>query len=104
MHTLPFALAGFEVQQVAVGETTITITAQAISPTATCPSCQQVSHHVHSSYTRSPHDLPISGQSVQLALRVRRFRCPNRQCAQQTFVERIPEVVPVQARRTTLGG
>jgi transposase len=46
-------------------------------------------------------DLPVSGQKVQLVLRVRRFRCANQRCCQQTFVERIPEVVPVQARRTT---
>ena len=97
---LPFSLVGFEIQQVRVSETALTTTACAVSPTATCPSCQQVSHRVHSYYTRSPHDLPISGQNVQLALRVRRFRCPNRQCSQQTFAERIPEVVPVQARRT----
>ncbi len=59
-----------------------------------------VSHHVHSYYTRSPHDLPISGQVVQLVLRVRRFRCQNRQCPRQTFAERLPEL-PVSGRQTT---
>ena len=101
LRTLPFSLPGFEIQQVTAGETTITITAHAISRTATCPSCQQDSHCIHSYYTRSPADLPISGLRVQLVLRVRRFRCSNRQCSRHTFVERIPEVVPLQARRTT---
>ena len=78
----------------------MTITACAISPTAVCPSCQQISHRVHSYYTRSPQDLPISGQMVQLVLRVRRFRCQNRQCQRQTFAERLPDL-PVSARQTT---
>ena len=101
MRTLPFALPGFELQEISCGEAILTITARAISPEAICPSCEQTSHRVHSYYTRSPADLPVSGQRIQLVLQVRRFRCQNRQCQQQTFVERVPDVVPVQARRTT---
>ncbi len=52
-------------------------------------------------FFRTPHDLPVSGQAVRLVLRVRRFRCQNQQCRQQTFVERLPEVVPRYGRRTT---
>jgi transposase len=101
LRTLPFALPGFELQEISCGEAILTITARAISPEAICPSCEQTSHRVHSYYTRSPADLPVSGQRIQLVLQVRRFRCQNRQCQQQTFVERVPDVVPVQARRTT---
>ena len=43
----------------------------------------------------------MSGRAVHLILHVRRFRCQNQQCQQQTFVERLPEVVPRYARRTT---
>jgi len=88
-------------QHVTCAETTLTITARATSPTAVCPTCQQRSHRIHSYYSRSPQDLPVSGQAVHLVLHVRRFRCQNRQCRQQTFVERLPEVVPRYARRTT---
>ena len=88
-------------QHVAYAESTLTITARATSPTAVCPACQQRSHRVHSYYCRSPQDLPVSGQVVHLELHVRRFCCQNRQCPQQTFVERLPEVVPRYARRTT---
>src|SRR6266849_9789669 len=42
--TPPFSFRGFEIQQVYCGETTLTNTVRAISPTAACPSCQQVSH------------------------------------------------------------
>jgi transposase len=101
LRTLPFSLPGFEIQQVSCGQTTLTIRARSISLEAVCPSCEQLSPRVHSYYTRSPADLPVSGQRVQLILQVRRFRCQNRLCQQQTFVERVPDVVPVQARRTT---
>jgi transposase len=71
-----------------------------MTPTAICPRCHQGSQRVHSYYLRTPHDLPISGQIVQLQLRVRRFRCQNRACVQKTFAERLPELVPVHAQRT----
>lgn len=101
MFTIPFSIPGFEMQQVTCAETTMIITARATSPTAVCPACQQRSHRVHSYYRRSPQDLPVREQAVHLILHVRRFRCQNRQCPQQTFVECLPEVVPRYARRTT---
>ena len=62
------------------------------------------SHRIHSYDTRSPADLPISGQQVRLVLRVRHFRCSNQQCCRHTFAERIPGVVRLQARQTTRPG
>jgi hypothetical protein len=91
---LPFSLPGFEVQEITTGETVLTITAGATAPTALCPTCGQESHRLHSYYTRRPADLPVSGHPVRLCLRVRRFRCQNPTCQQQTFVEPLPEVVP----------
>src|SRR5436190_21860028 len=81
---LPFPLPGFEVQEILSTEAAITIMACATKPTATCPACQQESHRLHSYYTRSPADLPVSGLTVRLSLRVRRFRCQNPECQQQT--------------------
>src|SRR5438552_10106416 len=98
---LPFSLPGFEIEQAVEGETGLTIKARAVSLSASCPSCHQISRRIHSYYSRCPADLPVSGRRVRLVLHVRRFRCPNPQCRQQTFVERLPDVVPVQARRTT---
>lgn len=68
---------------------------------AACPTCGQSSRSIHSWYQRSPHDLPSSGQGVQLNLHVRRFRCRNQACPRQTFAERLPEIVPVSVQRTT---
>jgi transposase len=97
---LPFSLPGFEVQEISCVEAVLTITACATVPTALCPTCGQESHRLHSYYTRRPTDLPVSGQTVRLCLRVRRFRCQNQACQQQTFVEPLPEAVPRYGRQT----
>lgn len=99
MPTIPFSLPGFAIQHITTLREILTITACATSPTAVCPSCQHASRRVHSYYTRSPQDLPVSGHIVQLVLRVRRFRCLNLHCPRQTFAERLPDL-PVSARQT----
>jgi len=55
---------------------------------------------IHSYYLRAPQDLPSSGLSVHLRLRLRRFRCQNEDCPRHTFAERLPELVAVSAQRT----
>jgi hypothetical protein len=62
------------------------------------PTCGPIVKVFH--YTRSPRDVPISGYRVQLVLHVQRFRCPNRLCQRKTFVERLPQLVPVYGQRT----
>jgi transposase len=78
----------------------LVICASSQSVQAECPACHAVSQRVHSYYRRSARDLPVSGQAVQLQLRVRRFRCLNPQCSQKTFAERLPDLVVPTARRT----
>ena len=67
---------------------------------AACPSCGAVSGRVHSRYTRTLHDLPISDQTARLIVTVRRFRCDNRTCPRRTFAEPLEEIAPAHARRT----
>src|SRR5207244_3259799 len=67
---------------------------------ATCPACGTPSMHVHSYYTRSPRDLPISGRAVRLELHVRRFRCREAACSRVTFAERLPALLASTAQRT----
>ena len=88
MFSLPFELPGFAVTQVTDDKTTVMIYASAQQAMASCPRCQQPSQSIHSYYSRSPQDLPISGKTVRLVLRVRRFRCQNPACPQRTFAER----------------
>src|SRR2546430_4875819 len=95
-----FTFAGFEIQQIASSATMLTIPARARSAMGICPTWGEATSHVHSSYTRPPQDLPMSGQRVQLMVRVRRFRCPNQECPRKTFAERLPEL-PVSSRQTS---
>ncbi len=100
MHSIPFSLPGFEVTEVISTKEQLIICATSQSVQAECPACHEDSQQVHSYYQRSPRDLPVSGQAVQLQLRVRRFRCLNPQCSQKTFAERLPDLVVPTARRT----
>ena len=100
MFSLPFRLPGFAITQVTDGETTVVIYAAAQQATASCPRCQYSSQSIHSYYCRSPQDLPISGKTVRLVLRVRRFRCQKPGCPQRTFAERCPEVLALHGQRT----
>lgn len=68
---------------------------------ATCPKCGKRSESVHSYYLRHPADLPIGDKFVQLQLRSRRFRCANGACPKVTFAERLPQLLPEYARRTS---
>src|SRR5260370_3367980 len=95
-----FTFGGFEIQHITSREAVLTIMSREVCAVGMCPTCGMATSHVHSYYTRSPQDLPISGQQVQLMLRVRRFRCLNPQCPRQTFAERLPEL-PVSARQTS---
>ncbi len=100
MHLLPFSLPGFEVTEVISTAEQLIICATSQSVQAECPACHEPSQRVHSYYQRSPRDLPVSGQAVQLRLRVRRFRCLNTQCAKQTFAQPLPDLIAPIARRT----
>jgi transposase len=54
----------------------------------------------HSSYQRRVQDTPIGLLKVWLQVRVRRFRCPNQPCRQQTFAEQYLDLVQRRRQRT----
>ncbi|MBC7928911.1 MAG: transposase [Bryobacteraceae bacterium] len=60
-----------------------------------CPDCGHISTSRHSRYSRRLNDLPWQGRSVQIWLRVGRYRCRNEQCLRKIFCERMPGVAPV---------
>jgi len=91
-------LPGCSVDQVSQTEESIVIIASATTSSASCPGCQQVSSHVHSTYIRSPKALPSSGHPVRLHLQVRRFRCANSTCRRKTFAETFPLLIVPRAR------
>ena len=100
-NNIPFMLPGFTIEQVEECNDVLIIRAHSLANTALCPCCGQVSRRIHCDYTRSPRDLPCNGRRMRLVLSVRRFRCSNERCERQTFVERIPHIVPVHGQRTT---
>jgi transposase len=78
----------------------VTATLRTTIATAACPRCGQQSTTIHARYQRTLADLPWAGRVVALRLQVRRFRCPNRECAAHTFTERLPTIAPPYAHRT----
>lgn len=96
----PFALPGCAIDQAHTVGAILFVQAHTLAPTATCPHCHQPASRVHSRYERTARDLPISTQPVVVRLLVRRFFCDHELCAQKTFVERLPELLPPHAQRT----
>ena len=78
----------------------VVITVRSSAAVGDCPSCGGTTHRVHSRYTRSLADVPMSGRSVMLKLSVRRFRCERALCTRRIFSERLTAATP-WARRTT---
>jgi len=81
-------------------EAAITVVVTTTSEEAACPLCYGRSARIHSRYVRAVADLPWMGCAVRLQLHVRRFFCPNPECAREIFTERLPTVVAPYARRT----
>lgn len=81
-------------------EKTVVFHASSIQFQATCPQCSQVSQKIHSRYRRTLADLPLSGLAVRLICQVKKFFCPNNECARKIFVERLSETAEAFARRT----
>lgn len=79
----------------------IVLVAAMTAAKAACPDCHELSHRIHSGYSRTLADLPWAALPVCLVLNVRRFFCDLPQCGRQTFTERLPTVAPLYARTTT---
>jgi transposase len=75
--SIPDFLPGCAIDQIEQDEQGLILQAHINGVMASCPGCEQSSMCVHSSYVRSPQDLPIADQAVRIRLCVRRFRCHN---------------------------
>lgn len=98
--TLPRQLSNFEIERIEDLPEQITIYAHPTTTSAHCPTCGQRSTSIHSYYERHPRDWPMSNKRVSWRIRVRRFRCQNKNCGRALFAERLAEI-PVSAQRTT---
>lgn len=63
------------------------------------PMCGKNSHRIHSHYSRSLADLPISEKIVHFKLSARRFFCANQTCIRKIFTERFAVEIQPYARR-----
>jgi transposase len=100
ISVLPYTIEGFEISQVTSSETAIQIYACSQRSQANCPSCGQPSASKHGWYSRQPQDISTVGRHLRLFLKVKRFRCQNKQCKRRTFAEQMPSWLPAYARRT----
>jgi transposase len=71
----------------------ITAVARCRRNAAACPRCQTINSKVHSRYERTIADLPWAGVNVRIRLQARKFFCPNSECGQRIYCERLPDVV-----------
>lgn len=92
------ALPEMRVQAWQVCDDVLTLTIRCLRRKATCPVCGAASTRVHGRYRRQIQDLPCHGRRVCLDVAVRRFRCGNPTCHQQTFAETLPMVARHQRR------
>lgn len=102
MRLPPFLphLKGLHLAEMTVTDEGVTLQLFSTRRTATCPSCQQRSHRIHSRYDRTMADCPWSGMMVKLRLCVRRFICRVATCPQRIFAEQLPPLVDRYGRRT----
>jgi transposase len=100
MKTLLADPASLHLEKIVARSEAIIMVVNTSSHQAACPQCQQCSTRVHSRYQRCVADLPWGGVTVRLALRTRKFFCPNTACARRIFCERLPEVVVPYGRKT----
>lgn len=99
--SIPFSLPGCEVTATQNVDDTLVVDARTTAAAASCPDCGTCTTRIHSRYLRIPRDLPVSTRRVQLRLHVRRFFCDQFACSRRTFAERLPDVLPPKAQRTT---
>src|ERR1051326_4075010 len=78
----------------------ITLVLSTIQTAPCCPTCGEPASRVHSTYVRSPADLPCGGVPLRLKLHSRRLHCDAAHCPRRIFTERLPGVLQPYARRT----
>jgi transposase len=68
------------------------------SESGICPCCGTCAHKVHSTNYRHPQWMPIGGMTTYAHIELKRFKCENESCPQQTFVEELENARKYQQR------
>ena len=64
-----------------------------------CPICGKKSNRIHSRYSRTLLDLPISGHLARVKLKARKYFCDNAVCPRKVFTERFDYEIKPYYRR-----
>lgn len=64
-----------------------------------CPICGKSSNRIHSRYSRTLLDLPISGHMAKVKLKARKYFCDNAVCPRKVFTERFDYEIRPYYRR-----
>jgi transposase len=86
-HPLLLDLPGFTIEQTVLSTEGITVLAHSQRVRGSCPDCTQLSSRIHSRYQRTLADLPWSGRTVRLVVKVRLFYSKHANCPRKTFAE-----------------
>ena len=93
--------ADFVVENVVAETDRVVVVARSAYKAAICPCCNRLSRRLHSSYTRRLRDTPWGGIPVVVEATVHRWCCDTPDCPRKIFCERLPEMAPAYARRTS---
>src|SRR6478735_6964693 len=100
MTQVNFELSCCRIQSIEQSSDRIWVSASSLTQAECCPNCGVASACVHSYYNRQLSDLPIGGASLQIQIRVKRFRCLQTHCKRQTFAESLSELTRPFSRQT----
>ena len=81
-----------------VGAVTVEVSSTVRS--APCPVCRRWSGRIHGSYVRYLEERPVLEQRLVLAVQMRRFKCPDKECERRTFTESVTPLAGRYQRRT----
>lgn len=68
------------------------------SDSGICPCCGTCAHKVHCINYRHPQWMPVGGMTTYAHIALKRFKCENESCPQQTFVEELENARKYQQR------
>ncbi|MEM9879217.1 MAG: ISL3 family transposase, partial [Pseudomonadota bacterium] len=96
-----YPIKGLHISSLSMNQTEIAVSAILKQSWGRCPDCSVISKITYGWHHRHLDDLPCSGRSVRMDLKVRRWACHNPNCERRTFIEPIPDLFERHGRRTT---
>jgi transposase len=90
----------YELEEIGIDGPALVIRAAIHQSAGRCPCCGCLSTSIHGYYRRRLDDLPLSGFTVRIQLKVRRFRCNADHCVRRTFNQEMSALVAPYQRKS----